>query len=71
MPMGLGLPQSEIVCLLSKESQLGHPLLGDNELGSHIPMQPCLFSEAVLVLLLLTKELGFLLATSDKGLKKR
>ena len=33
-------------------------------------MHPRLFDEAVLVLLLLAKEPGFLSATSDKGLKK-
>ena len=33
-------------------------------------MQPCLFGEAVPVLLLLVKEPGFLPAASDKGLKK-
>ena len=38
MPMGLSLPQSETVHLLGKGSQLGHPLLGGNELGGHIPM---------------------------------
>ena len=44
--------------------------MGYNELGGHIPMQPRLFDKAVLVLLLLTKEPGFLLATSDRRLKK-
>ena len=44
--------------------------MGGNELGNHIPMQLGLFDEAVPVLLLLTKDQGFLLATSDKGLKK-
>ena len=68
--MGLGLPQSETVRLLSKGSQLGHPLLGSNELGSHIPTQPGLFDEAVLALLLLLKEPGFLPTTSNKGLKR-
>ena len=70
MPTGLGLPQSEIARLLGKGSQLGHPLLGGNELGGHIPTQSCLFDEVVLVLLLLVKEPRFLLAASDKGLKK-
>ena len=37
MPMGLGLLQSETVHLLIKGSQLSHPLLGSNELGSRIP----------------------------------
>ena len=70
MPTGLGLPQSKIVHLLGKGSQLSHPLLGGNELGGHIPMQPHLFDEVALVLLLLVKEPGFLPAVSDKGLKK-
>ena len=70
MPMGLGLPQSETVRLLGKGSQLDHPLLGGNERGGHIPVQHHLFDEAVLVLLLLTKEPGFLPTASDKGLKK-
>ena len=70
MPIGLGLPQSKTVCLLDKGSQLSHPLLGGNKLGGHIPVQPCLFDEAVPVLLLLVKELEFLPAASDKGLKK-
>ena len=33
-------------------------------------MQSCLFNKVVLVLLLLTKELGFLPVASDKRLKK-
>ena len=57
MPTGLGLPQLETVRLLSKGCQLSHPLLGGNELGGHIPTQLGLFNEAVLVLLLLAKEL--------------
>ena len=71
MPMGLGLPQSETDRLLIQGSQLNHPLLGGNKLGSHIPVQLGLFDEVVLVLLLLAKESGFLPAASDKGLKKR
>ena len=70
MPMGLGLSQSKTLCLLSKGSQLSHPLLGGNELGGHIPMQSCCFDEAILVLLLLMKKSRFLLVASDKGLKK-
>ena len=70
MPMGFGLPQLKIVRLLVQGSQLSHPLLGGNELGGHIPVQPCLFAEAVPVLLLLVKELIFLPAVSDKGLKR-
>ena len=45
-------------------------MFGSNKLGEHIPTQPGLFDEAVLALLLLAKELGFLPAVSDKGLKK-
>ena len=44
--------------------------MGYNELGGHIPMQPRLFDKAVLVLLLLVKEPGFLPAASDKALEK-
>ena len=65
--MSLGRPPSKIVHLRGKGSELGHPLL---ELGGHIPMQPHLFDEVALVLLLLVKEPGFLPAVSDKGLKK-
>ena len=70
MLMGLGLPQSEIGHLLGKGGQLGHPLLGGNKLGGHIPVWLDLFDEAVLALLLLVKEPGFLPAVSDKRLKK-
>ena len=52
-------------------SQLGHPLLGDSKLGTHIPAQPSLFGKAVPFLLLLMEEPGFLPATSDKELKRR
>ena len=68
MSMGFGLPQSETVRLLSNGSQLGHLLLGGSKLVHHLPMQPHLLNEVVLVLLLLIKEPGFLLAVSDKGL---
>ena len=44
--------------------------MGGDELGSRIPMQPGLLDKAVPALLLLVKEPRFLLATSDKGLKK-
>ena len=50
---------------------LGFPLLGDDELGAQISMQPSLLGEAVSFHLLLTEELGFLLATSNEGLKGR
>ena len=69
--MGLGLPLPELGRLLIQGSQLGHPLLGDSKLGAHIPMQLGLFSKVVPFLLLLMEELGFLPATSDKGLKRR
>jgi len=64
IPTGLGLP------LLEPGRLLGHPLLGDSKLGAHILMQLGLFIEAVPFFLLLAKELGFLPATSDKGLKE-
>ena len=70
MPTCLGLLQSETIRLLGKGSQLGHPLLGGNELGGHIPVQPRLFDKAVLVLLLIVKEPRFLPVTSDMGLKR-
>ena len=70
VPTGLGLPQSETGRLLGQGSQLGHPLFGSNKLGEHIPTQPGLFDEAVLALLLLAKEPGFLPATSNKRLKE-
>ena len=69
MPMGLGHPQLEIVHLLGKRSQHGHPLLGGNKLGAHLLMQPCLLAEAVLIFLQLMKEPRFPPAASDKGLK--
>ena len=69
MLMGLDLLQLETVRLLGKGSQLSHPLLGGNELGGHIPVQPRLFGEVILVFLLLAKEPVFLPAASDKGLK--
>jgi len=71
MPTGLGLPQSKTICLLGQGSQLSHPLLGGNKLGGHIPAHLGLFNEVIPAFLLLAKEPGFLLATSDKGLKKR
>ena len=36
MPTGFGLLQSEIVRLLGKGIQLGHPLLGGNKLSYHL-----------------------------------
>ena len=65
--MGLGLPPSKIIRLRGMGSQLGHPLA---ELGGHVPMQSCLIDEAVPILLVFTKEPGFLPAVSNKGLKK-
>ena len=67
VPAGLGFPPSKIVRLRHEGSQLGHPLA---ELGSHVPMQPCLIDEAVPLFLVFTKEPRFLPATSDKRLKK-
>jgi len=65
--LGLGCPPSRNVRLRGKGSQLGHPL---SELGGHVLVQPCLIDEAVLVLLMFVKEPGFLLAASNKRLKK-
>ena len=39
-------------------------------MSGHLPTQPRLLDEVVPGFLLLTKELGFLPAASDKGLKK-
>ena len=44
--------------------------MGGSKLAGHIYVQLGLFDEAVLTLLLLMKEPGFLSATSDEGLKK-
>ena len=65
--MGLDLPQPETTHLLSKGSQLGHPL---SELGGHIPVQPCLIDKVVPILLVFMKEPGFLPTVSNKRLKK-
>ena len=50
---------------------LSFPLLGGSKLGAHISMQPGLLGEAVPFHLLLVEELGFLLATSNEGQKRR
>ena len=57
--------------LLHVLARLGFPLLGGSKLGAHISAQSGLLDEAVPFHLLLVEELGFLLATSDKGLKRR
>ena len=57
--------------LLCVPTCLGFPLLGGSKLGAHISTQPGLLGEAVPFNLLLTKELGFLPATGNKGLKRR
>ena len=69
MRLGLLLPKTGR--LLGQGSQLGHPLLGGSKLGTHISVQPGLFSEAVPFHLLLTEKPGFLPAISDMGLKRR
>ena len=66
-PGGPRPPAVEDCPLHGKGSQLGHPL---SELGSHIPMQSCLIDEAVPILLVFMKELGFLPTASNKRLKK-
>ena len=67
MPAGFGFPPSKIIRLYRKGSQLRHPL---EELGGHVPMQPCLIDKAVPLFLVFTKEPGFLPAASVKRLKK-
>ena len=57
--------------LLDVPTCLGFPLLGGSKLGAHISMQLGLLSEAVPFHLLLVEELGFLLATSNEGQKRR
>ena len=47
VPTGLGLPLPEPGRLLSQKGQLGHPLLGDSKLGTHIPALSGLFGEVV------------------------
>ena len=55
--------------LLRVPTRLGFPLLGGSKLRAHISSQPGLLGEAVPFHLLLVEELGFLLATSNEGLK--
>ena len=57
--------------LLHVPTRLSFPLLGGNKLGAHISVQPSLLGEVVPLHLLLMEEPGFLLATSNKGLKRR
>ena len=57
--------------LLHVSMHLGFPLLGGSKLGSHISAQPGLLGEAVPFHLLLIEEPGFLLVTSNEGLKRR
>ena len=45
--------------------------MGGSKLGAHISVQPGLLSEVVPFHLLLMEELGFLLAMSNEGLKRR
>ena len=71
VPTRLGLSLPEIGRLLGQGSQLSHPLWGGSKLGAHISAQPGLLGEAVPFHLLLMEELGFLLAMSNEGLKRR
>ena len=57
--------------LIRAPTRLGFPLLGDSKLGAHISTQLGLLDEAVPFCLLLVEELGFPLAMSNKGLKRR
>ena len=57
--------------LLRFPTCLGFPLLGSGKLGAHISAQLGLLGEAVPFHLLLIEEPGFLLVTSNEGLKRR
>ena len=57
--------------LLCVPTRLGFPLLGGSKLGAHISVQSGLLGEAVPFHLLLIEEPGFLLVTSNEGLKRR
>ena len=57
--------------LLRVPTCLGFPWLGDGKLGAQIFAQPGLLGEMVPFHLLLMVEPGFLLATSNEGLKRR
>ena len=56
--------------LLCVPTRLGFPLLGGGELGAQISTQSSLLGEVVPFHLLLAEEPGFLLATSNEGLKR-
>ena len=55
--------------LLHVPTRLSFLLLGGSKLGARISVQPGLLGEAVPFHLLLMEEPGFLLATSNEGLK--
>ena len=57
--------------LLCVPTLLGFPLLGGGKLGAQISAQPGLLGKVVPFHLLLMEELGFLLTTSNEGLKRR
>ena len=57
--------------LLRVLSRLGLPLLGGSKLGGHVCSQPGLLGEVIPLHLLLMEELGFILATSNKNLKRK
>ena len=59
------------VGLLRVLTRLGLPLLGRSKLGGHGCSQLGLLGEAIPLHLLLTEELGFILATSNKNLKRK
>ena len=57
--------------LLRVLTRLDFPLLDGSKLGAHISTQPGLLGKVVPFHLLLAEEPGFLLATSNEGLKRR
>jgi hypothetical protein len=62
------LPDLDVGHLLDDRSKLCHLLTNTVELLGQPSVQLCLFGKAVLGILLVTQELGLLLAASHKGL---
>ena len=59
------------VGLLRILTRLGLPLLGGSKLCGHVYSQPGLLREAIPLRFLLVEESGFILATSNKNLKRK
>ena len=57
-----------LLCVLMR---LGLPLLGGSKLCGHVCSQPGLLGEAIPLRFLLIEESGFILATSNKSLKRK